>query len=114
MNNLSTQKSAVYASCDSDWSIKEDATIKAFDTLADAKAWLFAGLSDEDAAEFEVASGDFSDCWIKAHVRLSEVDISPFSLDDLNISEAGSHPGGNCLWITPRPEIFILRSKETA
>lgn len=90
------------------------ASIRAFGDMATLTAWLLGGLDEDERDDYEVVVGEFGDCWIKSYAPVEEVDIRPFELDDLIIAAPGSHPGGNCLWITPNPEVWISRAKVTA
>ena len=102
---------SVYATRDSDGSrIMLNADIHVFASETEAKDWL---LKPYNPAEWNIdsaviESGEFSDCWIKAYSKIENVDISPFKLKDLIVSEPGSHPGGSATWITPRSPVLVV------
>lgn len=99
-----------YATSDSHESdrIRENATIHAFNTRADAEKYLRRHYgSDEWVVTF--TTGRFSDCWIKCLRDPTDghVDTSPFELDDCDILRPGQHPGGRMWWIEPKAEILV-------
>lgn len=109
-----------FATLDTDgyYTIDQDATIRVFDSRADAEAYLREALSDliedlGDRVTLTVEPGQYSDCWIKAHREPTADYIAdwcaPFTADDLIILRPGQHPGGRRWWIEPRPEVLVAR-----
>ena len=100
----------IYATSDADGDrIWLNADIAAFDTLAEAEAWLRRGFDPEDAARIEIVAGTFGDCWIKSMSR-PDADtgwLEPFTLDDVRVAAPGSHPGGSRYWTTPWPTVLV-------
>ena len=99
-----------------DGSIKQDATIAAFDTTSEATSYLLAGFSPTDwnHSTAIIEAGEFGDCWIKIYGPLKNVDTAPFCTRDLFIQSPGQHPGGKATWITPLlPVLVVSRIDET-
>lgn len=98
-----------YATLDFDGeTIHENADIFAFDTRAEAEAYLVNGI-DLDEWTAGIEEGRFADCWFKAHSEPDEGSdyLAPFAMDDLIVQRPGQHPGGNRYWITPRAEVLV-------
>lgn len=94
--------------CAEDGSISINADIFAFETRADAEAYLRQGF---DCNEWfvEIEAGNFGDCWIKCYSEPSEdnIDFSPFTLSECIVRAPGQHPGGHCWWVEPKAEIMV-------
>lgn len=94
--------------------IAQNATIKTIEAEdqddLDRKLFEIAekvGVSDEDF-EAVITLGRFGDCWVKDYSNRDPFDIEPFRAEDLSFNRPGSHPGGNCTWITPVPDVYLL------
>lgn len=109
-----------YATLDSEsYTIRENATIRAFETRDDAEAYLrdaYAEFLRDAAADDEplaltIEPGQYSDCWIKSHdvptPERMEMWCEPFGPDDLIVRRPGEHPGGKRYWIEPSPEVLV-------
>ncbi len=96
--------------------IKENATIRAYESDVAAIADLLKGYSPDewDYSTARLVAGTWGDCWIKSYAPLEDISHEPFSKDELIVMKSGTHPGGDGLWITPSPDVFILKidSKE--
>lgn len=88
--------------------ISDNATIRAFDTEADARAWLLAGAPGEHP---RVVEGTFPSAW-----RLFPVDngqteietaIAPLALADVTIAPPGA-PHGNFQAVTPTATVLTV------
>ena len=106
----------IYATLDADQHyIRDNATIRAFDTEVAAREYLAAayrdGLDDGETLTFE--PGHFGDCWFKAHIATAPtIDElaswgKPFAADDLIVQAPGEHPGGRAYWITPSEDVLV-------
>lgn len=103
----------IFATTDNDGvRVADNATIRAFDTEADARAWL---LSAYDPAEWDHGSaaikpGAWGDAWFKLYQWRDgdEERFEPFTAEQLYIQRPGQHPGGRAWWITPRPEVLVI------
>ncbi len=98
-----------YATIDAeDGIISQNADIFAFDTRADAEAYLRQGFDEAEWA-VKIEDGRFSDCWIKCGSQPDEdhIDFAPFALEDCSVRGPGQHPGGHCWWIEPRAEVLV-------
>lgn len=109
-----------YATTDTDGcKALSHASIAAFDTEAEARAYLLQGYA---AADFSLATAefgevDFGDCWIRYHThapQAGETSYAPFSFEQLQIQEPGSHPGGNEYWVMPAPSVICLAGIDEA
>lgn len=68
-----------------------------------------------DLSDARIIEGRFMDSWLRLYSnRLDptlEVDLrcfAPFRAEDLCVQAPGTHPGGNCYWITPIPRVLVL------
>jgi hypothetical protein len=95
------------ANTDSAGTIDEGASVQAFETRAEAEAWLKKGFDSD--LELEIQPGEFADCWKKLpdEPRSSDSSIAPFAMKDLIVMAPGEHPGGNRYWVTPRVQVLI-------
>jgi len=96
-----------------DFTISENAKIRAFSTRSEAEAWLREMCDpDEDApASITIERGNFSDCWVKTtNEPEAGARLSPFTLADCNIQAPGTHPGVRAWWITPRADVLVAIS----
>ena len=113
-----------YFTTDTDYTILENAAISFVEaeTEKDAVALIqiefeksYPDLEEEDQI-MSAVEGDFSDCWFKARgyndQDIEELELAPFSKDQLSISYPGSHPGGNCYWINPNETIYVPKILE--
>jgi hypothetical protein len=95
--------------------ILEDASIVAFETEEEARAYLLEGYDprDWDLSTAQFSYGHFGDCWIKLIDTPEKTPwiFEPFTLDQLIISGPGQHPGHG-YWIEPYPRILVLESIE--
>jgi len=104
----------IYATKESEFGrIIEGASINAFDTEEEAKAYLLDGYDprDWDHSTAEFGRGYFGDCWLKLseHPEKTPWLIEPFTLDQIIISGPGQHPGHG-YWIDPYPDILVLEN----
>ena len=112
----------IYATKDSDGGrISENATILAFASEQEARAYLLKGYdaADWDMASAEIGAGCYGDCWVKVHsaphVDRDELiaglfDGAPFTADQLAVQAPGQHPGGRAWWIEPTEEVLVVTS----
>jgi hypothetical protein len=113
-----------YATNDADGScIRQNATIRAFDTEDEARAYLLGGY---DAADWNlgtavIGAGDYGDCWIKVHSEPTNdgdqliaglCEFEPFAAGQLIVRRSGQHPGGRAWWITPSPSVMVVEHIE--
>lgn len=104
----------IYATKESEFGrIIEGASINAFNTEEEAKAYLLDGYDprDWDHSTAEFGRGYFGDCWLKLseHPEKTPWLIEPFTLDQIIISGPGQHPGYG-YWIDPYPDILVLEN----
>lgn len=93
--------------------IEEGADIRAFNTRAEAEAYLREPF---DPAEWsvEITTGEFSEYWRRFYSEPNSLDtFEPFEQNDVTIRGPGSHPGGRQWWITPPFGVEILIAVET-
>ena len=110
----------IYATADAEGGhISQNATIHAFASEREARAYLLDGY---DAADWrletaEIGAGTFGDCWIKVHSAPRIVGdklfaglfgCTPFKADQLIVRSPGEHPGGRAWWIEPSDEVLVL------
>ena len=92
--------------------IAMEAYIEAFDTRADAEAWLRDGL-DPTEWKIEITEGRFGDAWVKCindpRSDRSTLNYEPFTLDQLDIQGPGQHPGGRFWWVTPNVDVLVTK-----
>lgn len=116
----------IYATTDADeHKISANATIRAFETEEDARAYLLGAF---DASDWRldtavIGAGDYGDCWVKVHSE-PEVegdklvaglfDGAPFCADQLIVRKPGQHPGSRAWWIEPSEEVLVVTFVESA
>lgn len=106
----------VYATIDYDGDVIErDAHISVFDSREDAVAFLSQSYTREsgwDPESIVIGPADFADCWIKSPEppRVGTRWLAPFSYTQISIKRPGEHPGGKVYWITPKPDILVVKS----
>lgn len=105
----------VYATEDADsGTIAAGATIRRFDTEAEARVYLLRGYTPDqwDLATVEIGPGRFSDAWQKwgKRPRLGDSRLAPFSYRQLSILGPGQHPGGFGYWVTPDPDVLVVQA----
>ena len=96
--------------------INLNAKIFQADSLEEAEDFLLRGWIDlEQSIKPRLAVGSFSDCWIKSYNKpeadetFSDInDHTGLSVEDCFVQTPGTHPGGDCYWITPRVDIHVL------
>ena len=108
-----------YATRDAeDGRISQNANIEAFETDAQARAYLLGALAaDEWVYESAVIEpGRYGDAWIVIHSepKAEEGWFAPFVREQLAIAAPGAHPGGNAWWIEPAAPVLVLASIEPA
>jgi hypothetical protein len=86
------------------------ARIEIFESLEAAKEEFLKSYSDLDGLESaEMVQGNFGDYWFRFYVSFDDVNISPFSKEDLFMQLPGSHPGDDCFWVTPKHDVWVLK-----
>jgi hypothetical protein len=104
-----------------DGRISENATILAFASEQDARAYLLKGYdpADWDLASAEIGAGRFGDCWVRVHsapqiegdkLIAGLFDGAPFMANQLDVRAPGQHPGGRAWWIEPTEEVLVVTS----
>lgn len=102
-----------YATIENDGSrIAQDAYIAAFESRAEAVAYLLSGFdpADWNHTSAVIEAGEFGDCWVKTHRAPGDDEsyFAPFTRDQLYIAGPGHHPGGRAWWIEPREEVLVI------
>lgn len=101
----------IYATLDSEGDrIDTNANIMAFDTREKAVEFLLSayGAKYWDVANAIIGEGRFGDYWIRTFYPPGNVELEPFTFDQLSIRAPGQHPGGHWWWIEPSPPILIV------
>lgn len=115
INHQTGREQMFYATQDSEGlRIHENADIRAFETEAEARAYILSVYDKSDwkheTAKFE--AGRFGDCWVST-TREPDLDrLTPFKPDDLIVRAPGSHPGGKQYWIEPSEPVLVLSYME--
>ena len=113
---MKTIEKVFYTSdCDGE-EIFKNAQILQADSLEEAKQNLAAAYTDLEPSEIPtLVPGWFGDCWIKSYEKPEAVEKfsdlnghDELSLDDCFVQKPGTHPGGDCYWITPSVDIHVL------
>ena len=102
----------IYATTDNEGDyINEGAYIAKFDSETEAEDYLLAA-HDLDGSEYlEFCHGQYADCWLKtlSAPRVGARVLAPFTFNQVRVARPGSHPGGKKWWLTPAPDVWILR-----
>lgn len=111
----------IYATRDADEGrIEANATIIAFATEQEARAWLlepYTRANGWDPETAQIEAGRYSDCWIKTYSEPREDGdemvigtgtCEPFRPDQLYVAAPGQHPGGRAWWIEPNVDVLVV------
>ena len=92
-----------------------DADVIKFEHWRELEDFLYEGIPADERLDYRITEAQFTDCWLKLSEkpRVGERDIySPFTYNQLIIAPPGTHPGGRCYWVTPRPNIWVLERND--
>lgn len=107
-----------YFTMDFDGTIAENADIEFVeaDSATEAEQAIITEMKEcfptleDDELKLGLTVGDFGDCWFKCYGDIEYVKehgIDCFKGSELLIGGPGTHPGGNCYWINPAPDVYV-------